>query len=228
MHGDAGLSDSYDDLKRRAFVLRSVDGISADDLETLVERTYEGTPQAEDALAARLEVLARELDEQTRSDAQKARSAELGSPFEELDPWSALSQAFEDEDPKIHASLRARTRLGPASVDVIPVVRRGTELVSFTSPELRFDYEVKDPLSRSTVLALARQSLSVSRPGITHALIASRVPKPFELSGHLRFHRALELDERGFAELAGVPIFLSPDLGLAFGDEAKAALEEMA
>jgi CRISPR-associated endonuclease/helicase Cas3 len=187
------------------------------DIEPLIEAVYSGGGPALTAeLGARLSELDREHREESLAESNQAKHVVLSAP-EGDDPFRDLARLYDDEDPAVHKSLRAATRLGDPSVDVVPIVERGGRTVLAGAPNVVLELDVKDPPARSIVVATARQAIGISHRGVVAALLRQPVPRTFEASGHLRFHRVLRLDETGRAVIAGVALRLDPDLGLVVG-----------
>ncbi|MGK4007544.1 CRISPR-associated helicase Cas3' [Sorangium sp. So ce1036] len=200
------------------------------DIEPLIESVYGGSspragvgappsqtpPPASAELAARLASLDGKRAEQERAEGNQAQALELPPPSSD-DPFDPRARVVEDEDPSIHRALRARTRLGDPTVEVVPVTERGGRLVLTGAPEIALDVDAREPPPRRVVLAAARQSVGISHRGVVAALLREPVPPSFAASGHLRFHRVLRLDDAGRTSIAGVPLALDPDLGLVVG-----------
>ncbi|WP_437744058.1 CRISPR-associated helicase Cas3' [Sorangium sp. So ce1504] len=189
------------------------------DIEPLIESVYGGAAPAVSAeLAARLTQLDRESEVQERDEGDKARAIELAPP-DAKDPFHDLARLFEDEDPRIHRSLRAKTRLGEPSVEVVPVIGRRGRVVLAGDPGVTIDLDSKDPPPHRAVVAAARQAVGITHRGVVDALLRdqARGPACFEASGHLRFHRVLRLDDAGRTTIAGVSLALDPELGLIVG-----------
>ena len=95
-------------------------------------------------------------------------------------------EMLHDDDPAVHRSLQALTRLTEPSVQVVCLHRRGDELS--TEPEggtcLQLD-SLDDGLAR----ALARSSVAVSHRGVVFSLLAQAVPAPWARHPYLRHCR---------------------------------------
>ncbi|WP_433933243.1 CRISPR-associated helicase Cas3' [Sorangium cellulosum] len=187
------------------------------DIEPLIEVVYGGAaPQVSAELAARLAQMNRDSEERERNEGNQARAIELAAPDAD-DPFDGLARVVEDEDPSLHRSLRAKTRLGEPSIEVVPVFDRGGRVVLAGAPDVVLDLEAREPLPHRIVVAAARQAVGISHRAVVAALLHGRVPPSFEASGHLRFHRVLRLDDAGRTTVAGVPLTLDPELGLVVG-----------
>ncbi|MGH7298293.1 MAG: hypothetical protein ACRELB_25360, partial [Polyangiaceae bacterium] len=182
-----------------------------------IEAVYEGTPSVPSReVAERLVDLDAKEAEKQRDQMRQAELVVLPAPDGD-DPFAVLAAARDDEDPAVHMSLRAVTRLGDPTVDVVPVLRRGDRAALAGDSEVVLDLDATDAPPRSIVLAAARLAVSLSRWGVVQALIHEKVPAAFQASGHLRFHRALYLDDDRRTVVAGVPLHLDPELGLVVG-----------
>lgn len=187
------------------------------DIEPLIESVYGGNAAPASAeLAARLDRLEHNRAERERAEGNQARAIELPPPTAD-DPFEPRVNLVEDEDPSLHHALRARTRLGAPTVEVVPVLERGGRVVLAGAPEIALDLDTSEPPPRPIVVAIARQAVGISHPSVVSALMDQRAPRSFEASGHLRFHRLLRLDDAGQTAIAGVPIKLDPELGLLVG-----------
>ena len=188
------------------------------DIEPLVEVVYSPPLDGEMAppIVERLARLDAARETEARSDAANAERRELPHP-EETNPFGAFSVRFDEEDPRIHAELRALTRLGEQSVTVVPVMQRGDRLVLASDTNQTVDVNAAD-LPFGAVHAIARQALSISRKAVVFALVRDEPPRCFQRSGHLRHHRLLLLDSSGSALVGNTALRLDPELGLVVGE----------
>jgi CRISPR-associated endonuclease/helicase Cas3 len=212
----------YDEsvLLRTWLALRSKPSVNIPtEIEPLVEAVYAPVPAADlpAPLAAQLRALDTARENAHRSDTQSAEARELPGP-EESDPFRAFTIRFaDDEDPSVHEALRAVTRLGDASVSVVPVIERNGHLVLASDPSVTVRADAAE-LSFGEVIAIARQTLAISRKVIVKALLKEEPPPAFQRSGHLRHHRLLRLDAQAETVIEGTCIRLDADLGLVVGD----------
>ncbi len=187
------------------------------DIEPLIESVYGGGAAAPaPALATRLADLDRKHAEERLADSNKARSVVLRQPDGD-DPLGDLASVSDDEDPSLHPALRAATRLGDPNVEVVPILDQGGRTVLAGTPHLAIDLDAKGPPPRDIVVAAARQAVRIGHRVVVPALLRQPVPRTFEASGQLRFHRALRLDDAGRATVAGITLTLDPHLGLVVG-----------
>lgn len=119
----------------------------------------------------------------------------------------------DEEDESTHAALRAMTRLGGPSVEVICLFERDDGC--WTAPEggerVRFD---RKP-NREQVRTLLGRSLRLGfNPRLVKLLIEKPVPDTWEATAHLRRHRLLLFGPDGHCRTDGLPLRLDPRLGL--------------
>jgi CRISPR-associated endonuclease/helicase Cas3 len=190
-----------------------------EDIETLVEQVYgEVEPCPPDAMwAAAFRESKQEMQEarsEAESKARKLLVAPPGDPREMVEQFSM--DLAEDDDPTVHPSIQAATRLGPPSVQVVCLCESadGLSLPGEGVIPVSLDSEPDPPLTRDLLDA----SLPLSHRGLFHALCKLEPPKAWRRNPHLRFHRALVFRE-GLAEAAGYRLSLSPDLGLVIEKE---------
>lgn len=187
------------------------------EVEPLVEIVYAPLeePSFPPPIVARLRTLDHDRTNEDRRDGANAEERELPHP-EESSPFCSFSVRFDEEDPEIHAALRAVTRLGEESVTVVPVRERGGRLVLANDSEEAVDVRAES-LPFGAILAIARQALTLSHKTVVSSLLREDPPACFQRSGHLRHHRLLRLDDAGEAEVDGVRLRLDPELGLVVG-----------
>ncbi len=187
-----------------------------DDIEALVEQVYgeADVPAPDPAWADALAEAKAEMEKKQRRAEREAEAVLVPAPG---DPQELLAELLgdrdlkEDEDPTIHATLRAATRLGPPSVQVVCLEDGGggdLRPVTGGGP-IRFDEEP----SADQTMELLEASLPLSDRGLFRVLRDQEVPPGWRRSPHLRFHRHLVFRD-GRAELAGRALTIHPDLGL--------------
>jgi len=182
-----------------------------DDIETLVEEVYrEGVPSADDALLPSMIAL---LGARC-ADRQNAEARLLPRPTLKDDPFGDLKVTCDDdEDPRLHAQLRAETRLGPTSVDLVCLVERdGTLYVDESDPT---PLALDEPPDHSLTRRLVRRTISVSRESLVRELLgdASYRPSAWVLNALLRYRRAVAF-RGGVAVVGATRLTLDPELGL--------------
>ncbi|MGI4787799.1 MAG: CRISPR-associated helicase Cas3' [Janthinobacterium lividum] len=154
------------------------------------------------------------MERQQEEDQNKAQSVSLPGPDEGPDSILELGSdqahlrktLWEDDDPRVHETVRAATRLGDPSVGVICT---GTD-------------EYGEPLAEmppgepnlKTIRKMLRFGLPLSHPiPVFKALIAKAAPTAWKNSSLLRYHRNIEFT-RGRTTVAGYDLRLSRAEGL--------------
>ncbi len=127
-------------------------------------------------------------------------------------PLSSLRVFLDDDDdPLLHAQLKAETRLGPPSIELVCVERRGDDLLVGDGDPRPLDPSAEP--DRALVSRLVRRSVGVTRPAIVRALAAEPAPEGWKASALLRYRRLVAFEE-GRAQVGGVDLRLDPELGL--------------
>lgn len=141
-----------------------------------------------------------------------ARRGLLPSPKDPEDFLADLTaELLDDEDPEIHRSLQAVTRLGPPSVDVVCLhVRDGQHFLDEDGAQA-VDLE-SDPTPR-VVDQLVRRSIGISNPPLVAHFLAVPVPAGWRGQALLCYRRPLAFEGKG-VEVAGVLLRLDRELGL--------------
>ncbi len=191
------------------------------DIEPLVEEVYCDRPVAagEQLHAAWIahhgaKAVQRNLSEQKL----------MPHPYVVDDPFGNLRVFLtDDDDPVLHQQLRADTRLGPPSVELLCVDRRGGQLLVGDGDETPLDL-CKEP-DWLLVERLVRRSIGVSNRRAFHAIIndpQTAIPESWKKSPLLRYRRLLAFEE-GRARVAGVSFVLDAELGLCIRQADKAS-----
>ncbi len=174
-----------DVLLRTWALLKNRDSLTLpDEIDTLVMAVYEDGVPIPDSLIPRLDVAIQESLGKGYAERTKALMATIGSPDDSSwnDP-SRYIKADEDE-PGLHPSLRALTRLGDESVTVIPI--RDSE-----------DFHPAQIPSAPQARAWSLRSLSLSRKQIVKQLQAQGIPEGWQQSSLLRHSYPMHLDAEG-------------------------------
>lgn len=117
----------------------------------------------------------------------------------------------DDDDPSLHESLRAVTRLGPPSVDAVCL--HLTDSGIFLDEELTTVVDLEAEPSRGLVDQLVRRTIGVTRPDVVAALLAEPTPKGWQRQPLLRFRRVLRFRD-GIVEVGRSLLRLDAELGL--------------
>ncbi len=186
-----------------------------DDIEPLVEEVYTSPDPAEQAIA-----LARSRERYEREMQQQeiaARTRALPKPSIEDDPFGQFGVPLrDDDDPALAEELRALTRLGDPSVEIVCLHGFGgrTYLDSACTNELHLATEP----DRDAVRALLGNGLRISTRGLVQAIYREGPPSGWTKSALLRYRRAVVF-ENLVATVAGFRLELEDDLGLVIERE---------
>lgn len=204
MYPEILLRHTLDALRDRSFIHLP------DDIETLVELVYQqaaGSPPEDPYKEAFQEHQGVRYSQEIQ-----ARQKVIPSPTDEDDIYGALQVFLEDDDdPLLHQQLRAATRLGDPSVDLICIERLPSGQLSL-GDGLPFDLDAEP--DNATTLRLVRRSIGVSRVSIVRAL-QSGEHGAWKKSAILR-HRRPVIFEGGRTTVGGTSLLLDPELGLVF------------
>ncbi len=196
-----------------------------DELERLIEAVYgddsDGFATAPDEAWER--ALADSLAAKNRhcmEDQATARGVVIESARFEDDILEVFNmQLEEDDNPEIHRTIQAATRLAEPSVSVVLLYR--TAIGLSLSP--RGDSIV--PLDKMPSLADARlllgNSVTLQHRGCVGHFIRQPTPEKWRDSGLLRFYRIAELDEAGCCSIGGFILRLDADFGVVIERESK-------
>lgn len=188
-----------------------------EETEGLIEAVYSDDP---DGMLPTLDVAWRqaldEADRQSRREAtdheRRARQLSIGDQQGGRNPLVEFCQQLDEENPEVHASLQAATRLTRPSVSIV--------LLYQTNDELSFGRGGDDPIDIAATPTLAvtkrllGRAVSVQHAGVVRALIDEPVPSAWQRSSLLRFHRLVCLDRHGNACIGDWRIRTDDDLGI--------------
>lgn len=189
-----------------------------DDVEEVIEATYGDLP----AVSSDLEAIwsdSREKWEKTLAkDEGSAESVLIPSLADGNDPkqhdvLTKITSIKEDQDdePFMHASALARTRLGDPSISL--VILKADEAREFAGA---IHASGDEPLTLKQVRPLLIRSVSVSLHNVVKAARDVPVPRAWEQTAHLRHHRLVVLDEHDRGYLGVLRVELHPTLGARF------------
>lgn len=181
-----------------------------DEIEALVEAVYV-LPDPPEFAGPMAECLARHRESVAKREVA-ARKHLLPSPSDPDDFLADLQpDVRDDDDPSLHASLRAVTRLGPPSVDAVCLHVRGGGI--FLDEDCSIVVDVETEPSRGLVDQLVRRTIGVTRPDVVAALLAEPAPKGWQDQPLLRFRRVLKF-RGGVVEVGRSVLRLDAELGL--------------
>jgi CRISPR-associated endonuclease/helicase Cas3 len=201
-------------LTRQADVRLTLPG----DIDRFVQWVYgEEEPEGLDAEWAQALLCSREASRYTADeDARKAERILVPRPGYPEDIIAAFNKDLgEDEDPSIHESVKAATRDGDPSIQVV-CLKRDEGKLSAVCGAVEVDLE-SEP-GRSLTVELLASSVSVQTKGLYHALRDQQPPAGWKKSTHLRFHRAVEFVDAQ-APVGPYRLRLTRELGLVIEKE---------
>lgn len=207
---DEGSSAVYDShiLLRSWLALKDRDVLTIpDDVETLIAAVYDDQPCPAGASAAIQNAWDTTFSTMmTRRDRDQflARNRRILSPTSPDNLLGDRNQALsEEDDPAIHQSVQALTRLGDPTVNV----------VCLTLAE-RTDFRSSERPSTRRAAWLLQRSVAIGNRRIIGHLLALPIPSGWQRSPLLRYHRLLELDANGACQIGQHRLRLDRELGV--------------
>ncbi len=183
-----------------------------EDMERLIEAVYgpEEPRRCPETLVPALK------DAETRrvqSDAvveKRAHAVLIRSPDgnDLLDDWNRL---LDEDNPDVHESLRALTRLSGPSVSIVCLVETREGIRTACEPSILVD--LKEAPTREESKKILESALSLSYRTCLCDFPASKTPSGWRRSSLLRHHRAVVFKD-GIYETERNRIHLDPDLGI--------------
>ena len=177
-----------------------------DDIDVLVRAVYEEEVVLPAELQERQDKALAEAEGDDRAETQEAHRAIIGLPDDASWDDPARFVLYDEDDPFVHRTLAAQTRLGDESLTVIPLW-----------PADRFDPRAAPASEQARAWTL--WALRVGRKGVVKRLKALGLPETWQQSPWLRNCFPLCLDENG-AWLADPSVRLDAALGLTYGNDA--------
>lgn len=188
-----------------------------DEIESLVESVYQDEGDSvQSNLEELLEKARRKSELKRLEDETKARNVLITYPRR---PSIVLSKfnadLADDEDPNVHDSIRAATRLGRPSITLICLEERQERLYPVSGGRVE-SVDLAAKPDTPTVRRLLESSVSVSTSPLVRALktpTPENCPLAWRRNAHLR-HARLAIFSNGVAEISGTSLRLSDDIGL--------------
>ena len=179
--------------------------ILPDEIDSLVTAAYEDQVQISSELAERLDQAVIEGEGEDLAKTGQANLAIIGLPDD--DSWNDPARfiLYDEDDPLVHRSLAARTRLGEESVSAIPLTSLEKELI-LSMPDF------------SQARELFFKALSITRKSIVRQLKQCGIPEAWQKSPLLRNCFPMILDENGFWE-QDARVRLDEALGLLYQEK---------
>lgn len=173
-----------------------------DEIDTLVQTVYEEQVDVPESLRERLERTLLDSDGRVLAHHGQANQAIIGLPDDSSWNDPARFVVYDEDEPNVHRTLMAQTRLGEDSVVAIPLW-----------PEDMFDPDAAPDFTQAKQWYL--RAMSLSRIGVIRKLKARGVPEGWKKSSLLRncFPLMLDADSRWTEDMA---VRLDEDLGLVY------------
>jgi CRISPR-associated endonuclease/helicase Cas3 len=207
---DRGTEAVYDAhiLLRSWLVLHARETISIPGaIEELIESVYgdqQYTQAASDALRQYWDETEKALRDELKSQQFKAGAVVVPDPNYPDDILDMKSKRLEEDEPEIHQSLQALTRLTEPTVSVICL-----------TPEQRRLFDLGKKPTISDTRQLLQYSVTLSDPRAVWTLLAQEPHAAWAGSALLRRYRLLELDESGCLAIGDkYQLQVHPDLGV--------------
>jgi CRISPR-associated endonuclease/helicase Cas3 len=190
-------------LLRTWYALRERNEISIPgDIEHLVKMVYDDYNLTEDIIwCDMLSNAKQKVEISIAEDAKKARTLLVAEPMDPSDHMEKCNYEFEDdEDPFIHSTVKAATRLGDPSVTVV-FLPEGTEL--------KIEQGLKD------VQGFLDHSVKISHKGLFHQLLKyGETPIEWSKIAHLRNVRLLWLSRENKVSVGDFELEVNCEVGL--------------
>jgi CRISPR-associated endonuclease/helicase Cas3 len=190
-------------LLRTWSLLREHQSITVpDDIDSMVKAVYEEENEVPESLRARLEKATEVADGETSAHRIQAHMSIIGLPDDASWNDPARFVLYDEDQPDVHRTMMAQTRMGQDSVLAIPIFPGD----SFQPDAVPHATQAKQWFLRS---------ISLSRPSVVKTLRRLGVPTGWEKSPLLRTCYALTLDsENRWTAMANVR--LDDELGLVY------------
>lgn len=176
------------------------------EIETLIESVYseqDCPASADDALREHWQKTAAALREELKQMQAEAQRVILPEPTHPDDILDASSKRLEEDEPEIHKSLQALTRLTEPNVSVICL-----------TPEQRQNFRLSQAPAISTAKELLSFSVTISNRGVVWTLLDQKLHSAWAKSALLKRYRLLELDDAGCCPVGNYQLQVHPELGV--------------
>ena len=176
--------------------------ILPDEIDILVQAVYEEQVDVPEYMRERLEKALVTGDGDPIAKRGQANQAIIGFPDDASWNDPARFVLFDEDDPCVHRTLMAQTRIGEDSIVAIPLWL-----------EDRFNAEVTPDFAQAKQWLL--RAVSLTRKGVVKKLLEMGVPKGWKKSPLLRNYFPLVLDKNGRWK-EDDKVCLDNDLGIAY------------
>jgi CRISPR-associated endonuclease/helicase Cas3 len=184
------------------------------DVEPLIESVYgdEAPAPPSDAWCVALTESRTALDRRRAKDEAEARKVLIRPPTHPDNILEDFCQQLEEDDPGVHPTLQALTRLGDPTVSLVLLWRKEEGLALTADAPPCLDLGLAPTLDDAR--AFLRRSVSLSHFACVRHFSAEKVPESWRRNSLLRHHRVLELDSQGEALAGQYRLRLDPELGV--------------
>jgi CRISPR-associated endonuclease/helicase Cas3 len=172
-----------------------------DEIDQLVQAVYEEQVEIPESLQRRLEKAQEEADGNAFARKGLAHQGIIGLPDDASWNDQARFVLYDDDEPGVHHTLKAKTRLGDESLVVVPIL-----------PEDDFDPQ-QQPVAEAKRWFL--RAVSLSRIGVVKKLRALGVPEGWKKSPLLRNCHPWVIDAAG-RWVEDATVRLDEDLGVVY------------
>jgi CRISPR-associated endonuclease/helicase Cas3 len=205
-HGSEAVYDAHV-LLRFWLALRNRAEIRIpDEIEELIEAAYGNQIRPDsmpDMVCEHWQKTATKLRESLKQMEAEAQRVVVPEPTYPDDILEMCHMKLEEDEPEIHKSLQALTRLTRPNVSVICL-----------TPEQRRHFRLTEWPTVSTAKELLRNSVTLNSQRVIWRLLGQKPHTAWSKSALLRRYRLLELDEAGCCAVGAYQIQVHPELGV--------------
>lgn len=189
-------------LLRTWLALRSRDAVSVPfDIDNLIESVYDDRAcpdEIEEAIHQRWEETRRILDNEMQRASGQARMFRILPPYHSDDILEGENRELEEDNPDVHPTFQALTRLAEPSVNVICLY--GSENQTFLDADGHEAIDLAATPDHQTAMRLLRRSVSLSHKAIVHRILQEAYrPQAWVRNSLLRHTYAIFFDRCGKA-----------------------------
>jgi len=198
------LLRSWISLRNRAIVL------IPDDIETIIESVYDQRSCSEPVgspLHSYWEKTSAALADSIREMESLARRVVIPAPTYPDSIFDTQNRQLEEDEPEIHKSLQALTRMVEPSVSVICLTP--DQLQQINLQETPKGVQIRD---------LLQSSVTLSSKKIIWKILEESPPPSWRRSSLLRNYRLIKLDEAGACTIGKYELKVDPELGVLIHD----------
>ncbi len=176
------------------------------EIEDLIETVYgerECPKEAGEELRSYWQETSNNLKDKLRQMQMQADDKIIPPPYYPDDILEVWNKRLEEDEPEVHKSLQALTRLTDASISVV-ILRVDDQA----------QIDLVQPPNYDTLRFLLHRSVNLNHRGLVWNLLRSEVPATWQRSALLRHHRLIKLNEAGRWSDGGYEIHLDERLGV--------------